>query len=131
MFDLNSVIIGFIKILFITLFVFSSITLCLKIKQDMGKVIEFNTFGLSVWNRRWRIFIMIVILIGGLFVFNLEQVHRPKNNLSINTAPTTMGYQEPRTITVKAVIPLDREAAFAKNKKQNEAAKEAFKKLEN
>jgi hypothetical protein len=130
MFDLNSIFIGFAKLLTIAIFIFSFIALYIKLMQDM-KATDFKIFWLAFWNRRWRIFIMIVILFGMVFVFNLEQVHRPKNVLTDNVAPTTMGYDEPRTIVIKEVKPLDREAAYEQNKQQNKAAKEAFKKLEN
>ncbi len=96
----------------------------------MGEITEFDIFCIALWHKRWRIFIMIAMLFGMMFVFNLEQVHRPKAKLSDNTAPTTMGYQEPRDVKIREVKKLDREAVFAKNKQQTEAAKEAFKKLE-
>ncbi len=130
MFDINSIFIGFVKLLLIAGFIFSFILFCIKLKQDIGEHAELDALGLALWNRRWRAFILIVIFFGMVFVFNLEQVHRPKNNLSNSTAPTTMGYQEPRNITVRVVKKLDSEAAYAKNKDQNKAAKKAFKEME-
>jgi len=130
MFDFNSILIGFVKLLLITGFIFSFVSFCIKLKQDMGNYIDFDMFGLALWNRRWRAFIMIVIFFGMVFMFNLEQVHRPKNKLSDHTEATTMGYEDTRDIIIRKTTELDREIIYAENKEQAETAKKAFKRLE-
>jgi hypothetical protein len=128
MFDLNSIIIGFIKISIIGIIIYLIVTVCTRIKKDIETNI--NMFWIAVWNNKWNIYILIVIIGCTMFVFNLESVYRPKSVLNTVTEPITMGYDEPYIIHIKVAEKLDREAIFAKNKQQNEAAKEAFRKLE-